>query len=155
MICEFYFHVMWHLIAIPVQGVFSLFPKALLPNFVTTLGVDKVCMYTHTYSEEKLSDHPQSPAWQSTLRVAWCLLWKRVWSYMTPNVLTETRCHAIPQTPKRLHNTVFVVHKAQRFCSLYILLASRLWVPVLTSSSAENTQWKWWSNSIYYKSNWS
>ena len=48
--------------------------------------------------EENWSDHMQSPSWQPSLCVAWCLVWwfaslKKLWSYMTPNVLTETRCH--------------------------------------------------------------
>ena len=45
----------------------------------------------------------QTPGWQPILCVAWYLIWqlqvqKKVWSYMTPNVLTETRCHQTTQT---------------------------------------------------------
>ena len=44
----------------------------------------------------------QSPGSQPTLCVAWCLIWwfvslEKVWSYMAPNVLTETRCHETTQ----------------------------------------------------------
>ena len=60
----------------------------------------------------------QSLGWQPTLCVAWCLIWWfasldiKVWSYMTPNVLTETRCHNNPNpnpNPKKrllLHSKI-------------------------------------------------
>ena len=51
-------------------------------------------MLTHTNQFNtnpwgRLSDHLQTPGWQPTSHVAWCL----IWSYMTPNALTETKCH--------------------------------------------------------------
>ena len=66
---------------------------------------------THT-PEEYWSDHMQTPGWQPILCVAWCLIWhlqveKKVWSYMTLNVLTETRCHYTTQTkPNQTSSTV-------------------------------------------------
>ena len=48
--------------------------------------------------KEYWSDPMWTPGWQPTLCVAWCLIWwfaslEIVWSYMTPNVVTETSCH--------------------------------------------------------------
>ena len=53
--------------------------------------------HTLTKSLECWCDHLQSSCWQPTLCVAWCLIWwfastETVWSYVTLNVLTETRC---------------------------------------------------------------
>ena len=64
-----------------------------------------LCMYVNTYAKgtftypHKPGDcHVQSPGWQLMLRVAWCQSGdmqgeKRVWSYMVPNVRSETGCH--------------------------------------------------------------
>ena len=48
--------------------------------------------------EKNQSDCMQSPGQQLALCVVWCLIWwfaslENVWSYTTPNVLTETLCH--------------------------------------------------------------
>ena len=62
---------------------------------------DKVSMLTHAYPYKPLLGrlkmiiiNMQSPGWQPTLCVAWCLIWwfaslEKVWSYMAPNVRTE------------------------------------------------------------------
>ena len=45
----------------------------------------------------------QSPGWQPTLCLAWCLIWwfaslEKVWSYLALNTLSEARCHITTQT---------------------------------------------------------
>ena len=49
-----------------------------LPKY-KTLGGDKLSMLAHTYPHKSLrktkSDHMQSPGWQPTLCVAWCVIW--------------------------------------------------------------------------------
>ena len=65
---------------------------------VCTLLGDKSMLtfiYPHKPLRKSKSDHMQSPGWQPALCVAWCPIWwfaslENVWSYMTPNVLTET-----------------------------------------------------------------
>ena len=66
--------------------------------------VSQIHTCTHTNSWGRLKwPYMQSPGWQPILCLAWCLIWwfaslEKEWSYMTPNVLTETRCHLTTQT---------------------------------------------------------
>ena len=89
-----------HLRAGAQTGKYGTVALPSKPACYLSLGGDKVRMLPHTYPHKppkKISGHMQSPGWQITLRMAWCLIWwfaslEKVWSYMTPNVLTETRC---------------------------------------------------------------
>ena len=58
------------------------------------------------FHEKDYSDHMQSPGWQPTLCMTRCLIWwfaslEKVWSYMTLNVSTETRCQIIQHKPSQ------------------------------------------------------
>ena len=75
-------------------------PRHIRSFWFVTLGGDKSeyvnpCIPTQA-PEEDYSCHMHSPGWPPTLCVARCLIWwfvslVKVWSYMTPNVLIETR----------------------------------------------------------------
>ena len=86
----FFWHVSW----------FHNFEEKVSPVLLcaVTLGGDKASMFTHTYPHKPLGkikvticNHQAD----SSLYVSELVIYKfrQVWSYMTPNVLTETRCH--------------------------------------------------------------
>ena len=82
---------------------FASHHKPILHTFWWSLGGDKVSMLTHTYPHKPLRkikrDHMQSPGWLWVIAHFVCgqmpdlVIWKfrKVWSYMTLNVLTETK----------------------------------------------------------------
>ena len=92
--------------SMPFKWITYAFPLHRLHKWLflhTELTSEMVSEYVNPYihtqtPEEYWSDPMLTPDWQSTLCVAWCLIWwfaslEIVWSYMTPNVVTETSYH--------------------------------------------------------------
>ena len=95
----------------------------------------------------------QSPGGQPTLCVAWCLIWwfassEHVSSYMTPNVLSETRCHKTTQT--HTHSNDCFVYIFRRGWTKWLYWQARTRIAKWTAAPFNNMECWWGMHVLKY-----